>query len=261
MSFRPEEAPAEKAPLWILSFGDMITNFLAFFILLQSFSHAQQSEFLQTGETGGRTNVANFGGAPGWLAGKNVQPDFGFWHRKHPMEGDPGNLTPERVIDAEDEEIRKIFDDLRRSIQTDTAKRERPRTQLFPTPIQFATASAALDATAMDYLATFASELTQADGIQHSFIYVIATAEADPSTIITSSLRAQAVRDCLAKNLPPEVRGDGGRLLCWGAGRPQAGLNPAIAPDLVSAKSTGPGASKGAVPTIVIAVVEQTKEE
>jgi hypothetical protein len=262
MSKHPEETKAEKAPLWILSFGDMITNFLAFFILLQSFSHAQQADFLQNGETGGMTSVANFGNAPGWLFGKNSQAEFGFWHRKHPMEGDPENMTVQRVIDAEDEEIRKIFDDLRRAMNTDAARRDRPRTQLFPTPIRFAPASAALDATAMDYLATFASELTQAEGIQNSSIYVIATAETDSAAVVTSSLRAQAVRDCLARNLPPEVRGNGQRLLSWGTGTPPAaGLNPALAAAASSARAAGAGAAKAVAPSIVIAVVEQTREE
>jgi flagellar motor protein MotB len=250
-----EESAGEKAPLWILSFGDMITNFLAFFILMQSFAHAQKADLLQTGETGGKVNVGNLGSAPGWLMGKNTQPEFGFWQRKHPMETDTSNLTIERVMDAEDEEIRKLFDDLRRSAKTDASGRDRARTQLFPTPIRFAPTSAVLDAAAMDYLATFASELGQAAGKDQSSIYVIGTAAeaaTDQAAIVVSALRAQAVRDCLARNLPSDGRGDTGRVLSWGMGRTAAGSKAAAA--LGASASASP-------PTIIIAVVEQTREE
>jgi len=241
------ESGGEKAPIWILSFGDMITNFLAFFILMQSFCHAQKGELLQTGETGGKIATASFGTAPGWLFGKKLLTEFGFWQRKHPMDSDPSNPAIERIIDAEDEQIRKLFDDLRRTMQTDASQPERTRTQLFPTPIRFAPSSAALDAAAMDYLATLTAEIAQAEGIRRSAIYVIAVAtEADPGAAVVSSLRAQAVRDCLARNLPSEIRGDLSRLLSWGMARPASSPSPA---------------STASPPTIVIAVVEQTREE
>jgi len=247
---KAEEPRGELAPLWILSFGDMISNFLAFFILMQSFATSQRAELLQTGD--GPVGIAPVAsdGTTHWLTGKRPEPQFGFKPRKYSMESDPNNDSRERVIDAEDEQLRKIFDDLRR--QAGGAKASdgpNGRARLFMTPIHFAPGDAALDAQTLDFLATVGSELERTAGGPGKTVCVIGLAPDVGETkdqYIVSAMRAQNVRNALAGNLSTEFTGGGSRLLAWGIGAgPETQAQAA--------------ASQG--PCIVIAVLESALEE
>lgn len=246
MSLRPPD-PDPGVPIWILSFGDMITNLLAFFILLQSFSHTQRAELLQTGDAPITTSITDLGG-PQWLFGKRQDRPGDHRQKMHAMEADPDNPTPERIIDAEDENIRKLFDDLRRQAETQTSDGPRGRTRLFPTPLRFADAGSRLDAEAVDFLTTLSAELTQGRSSGRRDFYVVGMAPEAPTPKdqhILSAQRAQAVRECLARNLAGELA-RGSRLMAWGVGSGARGMNRATA---------------SPSPEIVIAVVESARED
>jgi hypothetical protein len=253
---RKEEGHGEKAPLWILSFGDMITNFLAFFILMQSFSSSQRADLLQTGDGNATAMVADFGGAPRWLVGKRPEPEFGARPQKHPVEEDPNNLAPERIIDAEDEQIRKLYDDIRRAMRTQASDLKRGTTRIVPTPITFAPGEAAIGPEVCDFLTTLGADLLQDPAAPGLDLYVIGMAP-DPlprvppadlrrAQYILSAQRAQAVHEALSATLPPELRAGGSQVLSWGIGSGREGVRGL----------TGPRQ-----PQIVIAVVESQHKE
>jgi chemotaxis protein MotB len=229
-------------PIWVLSFGDMITLLLAFFILLQSFSHVQRSELLQTGDAPLTTSLTDFG-APDWLYGKQ-STHFEHQERKHVVEQDPDNETLERIIDAEDERLREMFSRLKASTDVETADGPQPRIRLVPTPIRFAPGGAALDASAADYLVTLASELAPSSDAARADIYVIGAAPEGPAPrdqFALSAQRAEAVRAPLARNLGVGPDNPRVQVLAYGIG-------PGPAADFLA-----PGAEP---PRIVIAVVE-----
>jgi hypothetical protein len=249
MSRRIVEEGAPGVPIWVLSFGDMITNLLAFFILLQSFSHAQRAELLQRGEGPVTSTIADFGGGPLWLIGRRPEPEYGFKRRRYAVEADPDNLGLERIIDAEDETIRKLFDDLRRSMDTRTSDLRKGPVRVFPTAIRFPANDADLDPSAQSLLTSFAQELLQDPAAPRLDIYVIglaADAAGRPGQFILSARRAQAAREFLQIVLPLELKAGGSRVFSWGIG---SGLE-------------GPGALAAANPPhIVIAVIESQAEE
>ncbi len=70
-----EEAPM-GAPLYMVSFGDMITILLTFFILLCSYAEEQQSGFVSDGVGSFRAAVNDFG-LPGALPGDTLPVDLG----------------------------------------------------------------------------------------------------------------------------------------------------------------------------------------
>ena len=56
-----QEEEAEGAPAWIVSFADMITLLLAFFVLLQSFAQEQDPELFHQGQGSFRRSISGFG--------------------------------------------------------------------------------------------------------------------------------------------------------------------------------------------------------
>jgi outer membrane protein OmpA-like peptidoglycan-associated protein len=246
---KTEEGGEPLAPLWILSFGDMISNFLAFFILMQSFATSQRAELLQTGEGPVGVAPAPMSGTAHWLIGKRPEPQFGFRQRHYTMESDPNNDSRERIIDAEDEQLRKIFDDLRQQAGAKSSDGPAGRARLLTTPIRFAPGQTALDAQTLDFLATIGSELGRTGGGSEQTVCVIGLAPdvgGMKEQYIVSAMRAQAVRNALAGNLSAEVTGGGSRVLAWGIG---------AGPET----STPSAASQS--PCIVVAVLESTLEE
>lgn len=245
---RVEESKGEKAPIWILSFGDMITNFLAFFILMQSFSHSQRAELLQTGDMPLSSYLIDLGGAAQWLLGGKPRPEAKFRQLKYPVQIEADPDDPGRIIDGEDERLRKLFDDIRRFADTRTADMPQPLTRILTTPIRFGASQADLDPTAADYLVTLASEIGQDEQADRATVYVFATApdvEGAKEQFILSALRAQAVRDCLARSLAEKPTAGGSRLLARGIGSGTRGIGPgAVTP-----------------PAVVIAVVEPARKE
>lgn len=70
MDLPPEDKPP-GAPSWIVSFADMITNLLTFFILLNAFASTQQAGFIADG-LGSFRDVAMRAGGPSHLDGGKV---------------------------------------------------------------------------------------------------------------------------------------------------------------------------------------------
>lgn len=70
MDLPPEDKPP-GAPSWIVSFADMITNLLTFFILLNAFASTQQAGFIADG-LGSFRDVAMRAGGPSHLDGSKV---------------------------------------------------------------------------------------------------------------------------------------------------------------------------------------------
>jgi len=236
MAHKAEQSSEEKAPLWIMSFGDMVTNLLAFFMIIQSFSKSQESGFLYAGQN----SMVAIGPAEG--SGKKFvgnPPPFGWGNPRplFPTEGDEDNLTPERIIDAEDEKNRQIFDDIRKAMDTDVADGSREAQRVFPMPARFAAASTDLPPEARDFLAAFAVDFQQA--YTEASIYVIGMAPdaADAKTqFMLSARRAEAAREFLAQCLPAagfarrgldereqESVGPRTRISAWGIGSGREG--------------------------------------
>jgi outer membrane protein OmpA-like peptidoglycan-associated protein len=216
---RPPD-PEPSVPIWILSFGDMITNLLAFFILIQSFSHAQKAQVLATGEMPGQTIPGNPGWLD-WLLATRRSADRTHIQRKYAVESDPDNQAMERIIDAEDEKIRKLFDGVRRQNRTQATDGPSEAPRVIQTPIQFARGQWSLDRPAREFLAALGGDLAPGGRRAGQDVYVVATAPeaATPKDqFLLSARRAEAVRQHLAEDLSADPSGRGPSVTAWGAG-------------------------------------------
>ena len=91
-----EELPG-GAPLYMVSFGDMMTIMLTFFILLCSYSKERQAGFISDG-VGSFKNVINSMGLPGVLPGDKYPIDLGASRARYkPV----GALNDQYLTDAE----------------------------------------------------------------------------------------------------------------------------------------------------------------
>jgi len=222
---RQRKGDSKELPAWLVSFTDMITLLLSFFILLQAFATVRDPELFQRGQGGFRRAIEGLG-IPDWLYGQRESVPRQFTLQKHPVEEDPTNLDRRRIIDAEDEKIRRLFEDLRRLQRMQATNHEGAPARLLATPITFDPGDMRLGETAQAYLADFAADICVAAAAPIIYVIGLAPDARDPATQWQwSAGRAAAVQACLEQNLarqPPTRRA---HVDSWGAGPAGPGLD------------------------------------
>ncbi|MBL7139332.1 MAG: hypothetical protein ISS74_00320 [Planctomycetes bacterium] len=223
---RRRKGDSKELPGWLVSFTDMITLLLSFFILLQVFAKVRDPELFLRGQGGFRRAIEGLG-IPDWLYGQRESVPREFTLQKHPVEEDPTNLDRRRIIDAEDEKIRRLFEDLRRLQRMQASNHDGPPARLLATPITFDPGDTRLRETARAYLADFASDI-RVGASAAPIVYVIGLApDADDPAIQWqwSAGRAAAVQACLEQHLAQQPPNRRARVDSWGAGPAGPGLD------------------------------------
>ena len=216
-----EDGP--KVPAWVVSFTDMITLLLAFFVLLQAFATVRDPELFFIGQGSFRRAIAGLG-IPDLLFGKRDRPDYEYRKKRHPTEPDKNRRSRARVLNAEDEKIRKIFADLRRTLETKASDASQQPINVIPTPIRFSRGRAEPDEAAREYLASLAVRLGQglkSEGIRVYVIGLAADVEDMRQQWLLSSQRARAAAELLRQGLSAQSQGTEWQIDAWGAGRGQ----------------------------------------
>jgi len=215
---KPDDGP--KTPAWIVSFTDMITLLLAFFVMLQSFAKDQDPELFAIGRGSLRRAIAGLG-VPDWLFGKPRSIGAEAPKKKNPTE-ESNKKTRQRVIDPEDERIREVFRDLKQLLETRTSDTAMRPINIILTPIRFERSSATLDARAKEYLADLAVSFRQNVHPENVTICVIGSAADQPagrSQWIVSARRAKAAEDFLRRALSNAGTDRRWRMHSWGEGK------------------------------------------
>jgi len=202
-----EEGGGEKVPLWIISFADMITLLLSFFVMLQTMSHARDATLFGVAQDSFRRAISGLG-IPDLLFGKQVCPLMDYRKLKYPMEeSEAQEPTRERVIDAEDENIRRMFAQLEAQAEVTTSSQAKTQSS-FSLPIRFAPGRADLDAGAQAQLKAFAVDLRSATKGPAVHLYVVGQAPDEQTSVDRAKLaarRARAVEQSLTAELGSQV--------------------------------------------------------
>ncbi len=221
MKRNPPAEEIQEVPGWVVSFGDMITNLLACFVLMQSLASAQEESLFNAGIGSFKRAVKSYGLAS-HLKNRAREEIFDYRKIKYPTE-ESSDQALQRVINPRDDQIRQLYDDMRKLLNTSAQDARRRVVVARPVSARFASGSSAIDDNLRLHLGNLAADLKQTLSDQ-SIIYVMSAAPdvaKGPGQWVLSAQRAHEVRQYLLSTLGgagakgPELRtvgvGDGGR--------------------------------------------------
>lgn len=215
-----------KVPAYIVTFSDMTTLLLTFFVMLLSLASMQDIEMYRKGREAFRFSLNYFG--LGALIAREERPDLGFLKMKYSIiEGD--NLERQRTINAKEENTRKLFREISESMKTLTSKVTAKKSDFTLTNISFAQESSELNDSAKEFLNSFCTQLQQSNDSRPLKLYILGLASeqiSEKQQWILSAKRAKVVSDYLQSILSSGSKTQGSTssqwsnwsLYWWGAG-------------------------------------------
>jgi len=204
-----------KVAAYIVTFSDMVTLLLTFFVLLLSLATTQDPELFNKGRGSFVRSVRELG--LGMLYGRKPKPNLGHVKIKYFISS-YDSLFEGRTIDTKEEDIRRIFKKVSRSMTTMPSQIVAKRTNFSVTDIRFPQGDATLNEPAKRSLTKFSAGLQQAPDSRAVTLYVLGLAgdeATDKDKWILSAKRAQAVADFLKDTLSSESEWP---IYSWGAG-------------------------------------------
>jgi len=195
------EEKGAKVPAYIVTYSDMATLLLTFFVLLLTLAKVQDPELFDKGRGAFVQSLRYLG--LGVLAGQRPKPNFGNIKIKYSISS-PDELFEGRSIHAKEEEIRRLFNSISRSMKTMPSQIVSKKTNFLVTNICFPRGDASLDESAKRFLTEFCLHLQQDSGSRPIKLFVLGLAGDEVSEKdqwILSAKRAQAVADFLQGTL------------------------------------------------------------
>lgn len=209
------EEQGPQVPAYIVTFSDMTTLLLTFFVMLLSLATVQDPELFNKGRGSFIQSMRELG--LGMLYNRKRAPEFGLVKIKYFIDT-PDVLFMNRSIHAKEEEIRRVFQDVSRSMKTLPSQIVAQKTNFSITNIRFPPGQATLDEPAKRFLTDFCLDLQQDSDSRPVKLYVLGLAsdeETEKQQWILSARRARAAADFLQDNLPSQYNWP---VYSWGAG-------------------------------------------
>ena len=209
------EEGSAKVPAYIVTFSDMVTLLLTFFVMLLSMAKVQDPEMFNVSRDAFVTSIESAG--LGVLMGKKMTYDFGKTKIKYFIsEPDSGLIV--RSIDAIEEKTRRFFKKVARTMETKRSQIVAKKNNFTVTNISFSPGESQLNESAKKFLTQFAVNLQRDTGSGEIKLYVLGLARDERTQKkqwILSAMRGQAVADFLNDILPSQLQCP---VYSWGAG-------------------------------------------
>ena len=203
-------------PAYIVTFSDMVTLLLTFFVLLLSMAGTQNVSIYKSTQSAFKSEMDCFG-LPGFMSSKYDAPKLE--HAKVKYRSKEGNDISERSTDSQAEMLRRIILDLEKTMKITQSQITCRSKDFNVTDIHFKRRKWDLSSSAKEYLTKYSLSLQESfTGQSPPTIYVVGLAgkeRTEKQRWILSARRAQSVADFLRQNLPENSKW---RLYCWGAG-------------------------------------------
>ena len=194
---QPIKEDKPKVPSYIVTFSDMITLLLTFFVMLLSLASVQDEEIFHKGRDSFSFAIRTLG--LGMLLSSKLRPDFGNVKIKYFI-SKPDKSFKGRSINIKEEKIRQVFNELRQSMKTMPSEIVATKTDFSVANLRFARGVSRLDASAKQFLGNFCSNLQQDSGSRPIKLYVLGLAgdqATEKDQWILSAKRAKVVADYL----------------------------------------------------------------
>jgi chemotaxis protein MotB len=217
-----------KVPGYIVTFSDMVTLLLTFFVMLLSLSSIKDPELIDIGRDSFFQSIRDLG--LGVLSGKMPRPNFGNVKTRYFIR-EPDKLFEGRTINAKEEEIRRIFSKLSQFTKTLPSQVIAKKANFSVTNICFPQGRFELNEPAKKFLGEFCLDLQQNIGRKPVELYVLGLAsdgKSEEEQWLLSARRAQTVADFLRGTLlsAPDFQRQPGLFMgqpkwsvySWGAG-------------------------------------------
>jgi len=222
------EEGGSKVPGYIVTFSDMVTLLLTFFVMLLSLATTQDPDLFNKGRDSFLDSIRYIG--LGLFFGKGEAAPLGHYKIKHYIDN-PDELVDKRTIDAKAEELRRILEKLKQFTTIVPLQIAAKRTNFSVANVHFSPGRYDLDGPAKTFLSGFSRDLQQDTGREPVDLYVLGLAPdgmSEQEQWLLSARRAQKVADFLRDNLFPDWSAQrqlgpaGGRskwsVYSWGAG-------------------------------------------
>jgi chemotaxis protein MotB len=204
-----------KVPGYIVTFSDMVTLLLTFFVMLLSLANTQDPELFNSGRDSFVESLKGLG--LGMLIGKDQAIEFTNPKTKHPIH-EPEETMNKRTIDAREERTRRLFNQLRNSARTIPSQISGQRLDFPVLGVHFAAESTELDVAAKQSINELCRKLYRDLEPKPTQLYVLGLADegSDNKQLWTlSALRAKTVADFVTEIFPKQSRP---AVYSWGAG-------------------------------------------
>lgn len=209
------EEGGAKVPAYIVTFSDMVTLLLTFFVMLLSLAEVQDPEIFDKGRESFWRSIRQQG--LGVLYGAVENPDFGNVKVKY-FVSNPDKFFKGRTIDAKQEEIRRIFQQVSQFMKTMPSGIIAQKTKFSATDIRFLPGDASLSESAKRFLTQFILDLQRTPDVKALKFYVLGLATdevTEQEQWMLSAKRAQVVAQFLKNILPSGLNWP---VYSWGAG-------------------------------------------
>jgi len=217
-----------KVPSYIVTFSDMVTLLLTFFVMLQTLASTQDPELFNKGRDAFLESIRYVG--LGVFFGRGEITNLGNFKTRHYI-NNPDEVPERRTIDARAEEVRRILENLKQMTTIVPSQIVAERTSYSVVNVRFSPGSDDLNEPARKFLRGFCLDLQQNVGRKPVELYVLGLAsdgKSDKEKWLLSARRAQMAADFLRQTLSPAGGGQsrrsltGGRskwsVYSWGAG-------------------------------------------
>lgn len=213
----PPKEEKMMVPAYIVTFSDMITLLLTFFVLLLSMASEQVDETKFEKGRDAIINAFSNMGIKGISSSTTKSLNIGQPASLNPVPDD-NSITEEEALDAVEEVIRQIFEELEKQMDITPAQITGKSPDFRPTSIRFAKGGSTLDKAAVKYLENFSFNLQQNISTRNLTMYVVGLAPKESNLrnqCLVSAKRAQAAADLIRSSLPKDIRW---KIHSWGAG-------------------------------------------
>ena len=194
-----EQGP--KVPGYIVTFSDMVTLLLTFFVMLLTLADVQDPALFDKGRDAFLESLRYVG--LGTLFGRQTMPEHGNLKAKHSV-NNPEDISENRTIDAKAEQTERIFEELKNSAIALPKNITAEKANFSIANVRFLPNKADLNESSKQFLTEFCRDLQNSPDRRPGILYVLGLAaeeKEERDKWLLSAIRAEVVAKFLRNNL------------------------------------------------------------